>query len=64
MVEWCDLYQNCKYFSSEYTDFDIFGHDSQICKCSKSGTPVEIPHTICKKCNVMKEMLKKENQVS
>lgn len=42
MVEWCDLYQKCEYYSFEYTDFDIFGHDSMICKCSKTGTPIEI----------------------
>ena len=57
MVEWCDLYQKCEYYSFEYTDFDIFGHDSMICKCSKTGTPIEISHSMCKNCDIIKEIL-------
>ncbi len=60
-VEWCDLYSKCKHFSIHYDNSDIFDHGSITFYCNKSGIMKEIPHCICKKCDIMAEMLKGVN---
>ena len=61
-MQWCDLYQKCKYYSFEYYNFDIFGHDSIISRCEKTGEKREIyPRISCKKCSEMKKMMEQED---
>ena len=40
-------FEDCKYHSIKYTDFDIFGHDSYDCYCSLSGNKKEVSYYIC-----------------
>ena len=61
-VEWCDLYPKCKHFSVHYDNFDIFGHESIHCYCNKSEMIKEISPFICKRCDIMAEMLKGVNR--
>lgn len=51
IVEWCDIYPECPFYSEVVTEYCPMGHDSVEHYCKKSGESCQIiPRVHCKRC--------------